>query len=113
MTNEEYRRMMENWGDSSRTSDYYQEIKIPDQDRIHSPKQESFKFKTATLAKFDERQKALKLFRLSEGATIDQIKKRYRNFVKRHHPDVSNDADAESKFKRIEESYRILTKGNK
>ena len=85
MTNEEYKRMMKNWGDSSKTSDYYQEIKISGQDRINSPKQEAFKFKTETLAVFDNRQKALKLFRLSEYATIDQIKKRYRSFVKKYH----------------------------
>ncbi|MEM3085570.1 MAG: molecular chaperone DnaJ [Halobacteria archaeon] len=43
------------------------------------------------------------------GATPEQIKKAYRELVKKHHPDVAKDKRAaEEKFKEISEAYEVL-----
>ncbi len=42
-------------------------------------------------------------------ASADQIKQAYRQLARKHHPDVnSNDSDAESRFKEINEAYEVL-----
>ncbi len=46
---------------------------------------------------------------LKKGATIDEIKKAYKQLAKKYHPDVSADPDAEKKFKEIVEAYQILS----
>ena len=46
---------------------------------------------------------------LSKGASDDEIKKAYRKQAKKYHPDVNKEADAEAKFKEINEAYEVLS----
>ena len=46
---------------------------------------------------------------LSKGASEDDIKKAYRKLAKQYHPDVNKAADAEAKFKEINEAYEVLS----
>jgi molecular chaperone DnaJ len=47
---------------------------------------------------------------VGRSATSDELKKAYRNLARRYHPDVnSGDADAEEKFKEINEAYEVLS----
>ncbi len=41
-------------------------------------------------------------------ATADEIKKAYRKLARTYHPDVSKEANAESRFKEIGEAYEVL-----
>lgn len=47
---------------------------------------------------------------VSRNATADDIKRAYRALARRHHPDVADDkADAEHRFKEINEAYEVLS----
>ncbi len=39
----------------------------------------------------------------------DEIKKAYRKLARQHHPDVNKEADAESRFKELNEAYEVLS----
>lgn len=41
-------------------------------------------------------------------ATADEIKKAYRRLARKFHPDVSKEANAEQKFKEVQEAYEVL-----
>ncbi len=41
-------------------------------------------------------------------ATADEIKKSYRRLARKYHPDVSKEANAEEKFKKVQEAYEVL-----
>ncbi len=43
------------------------------------------------------------------NATDDQIKKAYRELVRKYHPDVSKDPNATEKFKEVQEAYQVLS----
>ena len=45
---------------------------------------------------------------VSETATPEDIKKSYRKLARKFHPDVSKEADAETKFKDVGEAYEVL-----
>lgn len=45
---------------------------------------------------------------VSKTASTDEIKSAYRRLAKEYHPDVSSDADADEKFKKIQHAYEIL-----
>lgn len=45
---------------------------------------------------------------LSRDAAQDEIKRSYRKLARKYHPDVSKEADAESKFKDLNEAYEVL-----
>lgn len=45
---------------------------------------------------------------VSKQATADEIKKAYRKLAKKYHPDVSQEHNAEHKFKEIQEAYETL-----
>jgi curved DNA-binding protein len=45
---------------------------------------------------------------VDESATADEIKKAYRKQARKYHPDVSQEADAEAKFKDMGEAYEVL-----
>ncbi|MEK7673682.1 MAG: J domain-containing protein [Patescibacteria group bacterium] len=47
-----------------------------------------------------------KILGIQEGATEDEVKKKFRELAKKHHPDVGGDAN---KFKKIVEAYKILS----
>ncbi|GBC93241.1 Chaperone protein DnaJ [bacterium HR15] len=43
------------------------------------------------------------------NATLEQIRKRYRELVRRYHPDVNPAPDAKEHFLRIQEAYQVLS----
>lgn len=45
---------------------------------------------------------------VDKTATEDQIKKAYRTLVRKYHPDVSKEADAEKRTKELNEAYGVL-----
>jgi hypothetical protein len=49
---------------------------------------------------------------LTPGASEEEIRKRYRKLVKKFHPDVNKDANAERKFIEIQEAYEELMSDN-
>ena len=50
---------------------------------------------------------------ISKTASPDEIKSAYRKLSKQYHPDVNKDADAEEKFKQINEAYSVLSDSSK
>ena len=46
---------------------------------------------------------------IAKGASPDEIKKAYRRLARKYHPDVSEEADAENKFKEVNEAYEVLS----
>jgi len=46
---------------------------------------------------------------VARGAAPDEIKKAYRRLARKYHPDVSEEASSEAKFKEINEAYEILS----
>ncbi|MFI3329986.1 MAG: molecular chaperone DnaJ [bacterium] len=50
---------------------------------------------------------------VSKGASDDEIKKAYRKKAKEFHPDISQDPNAEEKFKEVNEANEVLSDGNK
>lgn len=45
---------------------------------------------------------------LSREASAEQIKAAYRKLARRYHPDVSKEANAEARFKEVNEAYEVL-----
>lgn len=45
---------------------------------------------------------------VSRSATPEEIKKQYRRLARKYHPDVSQEKDAEEKFKQVKEAYEVL-----
>ena len=45
---------------------------------------------------------------VSRDATQDEIKRRYRKLARKYHPDVSDDPQAEERFKEVGEAYEVL-----
>lgn len=50
---------------------------------------------------------------ITKGASDQEIKRAYRKMAKQYHPDVNKEADAESKFKEINEAYEVLSDAQK
>ncbi len=50
---------------------------------------------------------------INKGANEQEIKKAYRTLAKKYHPDVSSEANAESKFKEVQEAYEVLSDSSK
>jgi len=46
---------------------------------------------------------------VQRDASIDDIKKSYRNLAKKYHPDINKDPGAADKFKEISEAYAVLS----
>ena len=45
---------------------------------------------------------------VQRGATQDEIKRAYRKLARKFHPDVSKEANAEDRFKELQEAYEVL-----
>lgn len=50
---------------------------------------------------------------VNKSASEDEIKKAYRKLAKKFHPDVNKEADAETKFKEVQEAYDVLSDAKK
>ena len=50
---------------------------------------------------------------VSKDATDAEIKSAFRKLAKQYHPDISKEANAEEKFKEIQEAYEVLGDENK
>jgi molecular chaperone DnaJ len=50
---------------------------------------------------------------VARDASQDEIKKSYRRLARKYHPDVSQESDAENKFKEVNEAYEILSDAQK
>lgn len=49
-----------------------------------------------------------KILGIARTATADEIKKAYRRLARKFHPDVSKEANAEARFKEVQEAYEVL-----
>jgi curved DNA-binding protein len=49
-----------------------------------------------------------KIMGLERNADQDEIKRAYRKLARKYHPDVSQEANAENKFKELGEAYEVL-----
>ncbi len=49
-----------------------------------------------------------KILGVEKNASPEQIKKQYRRLARKYHPDVSKEANAEEKFKEVQEAYEVL-----
>ncbi len=47
------------------------------------------------------------------SASSDEIKSAYRRLARQYHPDVSEESDAEARFKEINEAYEVLSNSEK
>jgi curved DNA-binding protein len=45
---------------------------------------------------------------VERGASQDEVKRAYRKLARKFHPDVSKEADAETRFKEVGEAYAVL-----
>lgn len=50
---------------------------------------------------------------VSRAATPDELKKAYRKLARQYHPDVSDDPNANERFKEISEAYEVLSDDQK
>lgn len=50
---------------------------------------------------------------VSRSASNEELKSAFRNLARQYHPDVSEDPDAEEKFKEINEAYAVLSDADK
>src|SRR6187551_3846826 len=48
------------------------------------------------------------LLNVERSASQDDIKQAYRRLARKYHPDVSKEANAEEKFKNLQEAYEVL-----
>ena len=46
---------------------------------------------------------------VDRSAKADEIKRSYRKLVRKYHPDVSKEPDAEARFKEVAEAYEVLS----
>ena len=54
-----------------------------------------------------------KILGVAEDASSDQIKRAYRKLARKYHPDVSQETDAEARFKEVGEAYDVLKDAEK
>ena len=56
-------------------------------------------------------QEAYSILELSQDASKDEAKKKYRELTKKYHPDVNKEPGSEEKFKKINEAYGCVQSG--
>ncbi|MGC8571833.1 MAG: molecular chaperone DnaJ [Candidatus Micrarchaeia archaeon] len=57
----------------------------------------------------DEYKDYYKILGVKRDASIDEIKRKYRELALKYHPDRNKDKDSEEKFKEINEAYAVLS----
>ncbi len=57
---------------------------------------------------FEAKRDYYEILGLSRDAGRDDLRRAYRKLARRYHPDVSKEADAEERFKEINEAYQVL-----
>jgi molecular chaperone DnaJ len=57
------------------------------------------------------RDEAFKILELSPDVSEDEIKKKFKQLAKTYHPDINKNSDAEEKFKKVNEAYSVIKKG--
>ena len=57
---------------------------------------------------FEEKRDYYEILGLSRDADRDALRRAYRKLARQYHPDVSKEADAEERFKEINEAYQVL-----
>nr|WP_026072028.1 molecular chaperone DnaJ [Milkweed yellows phytoplasma] len=62
---------------------------------------------------FEKKKNYYSVLGLTKEASESEIKSAYRKLSKKFHPDVYKEADAESKFKEVQEAYQTLKDPNK
>lgn len=50
---------------------------------------------------------------VTKDTSADDIKRAYRKLAKKYHPDINKEADAEEKFKEVQEAYEVLSDPDK
>ena len=53
------------------------------------------------------------LLDVSKDVSAGDLKKAYRRLAKKYHPDVNTEAEAEQKFKQVQEAYAVLSDSEK
>ena len=61
----------------------------------------------------DKKRDYYEVLGVEKNAADDQIKRAYRKLAAKYHPDVNHEADAEEKFKEINEAYEVLSDADK
>ena len=54
---------------------------------------------------------AYKILEISPNTSPEEAKKKYRELTKKYHPDVNKEPGAEDRFKKINEAYNVIQKG--
>lgn len=54
---------------------------------------------------------AYSILDISQSASQDEVKKKYRELTKKYHPDVNKEDGIEEKFKQINEAYQCIVSG--
>lgn len=53
------------------------------------------------------------ILKVNKKASINEIKKNYRNLSKKYHPDINKNPDANQKFSRLSSAYLVLSNKDK
>lgn len=89
--------------------------KLDDPFEIYSKYMKGSSYKSSTRRPVNplskKEQEALQIFNLSYPFTKEELRKKYKTLVKKHHPDLNaGSKEAEEKFKTISVAYSILIK---
>lgn len=94
--------------------DSFYSYKINDSFGLFEDQEVGEKTKSSNIAATGKELEALSILNLSPPVTRQEIKNKYKELVKIHHPDTNRDnKDAEEQLKLINRAYETLTRANK